>query len=161
MERICALDEMPDRKTVLNWYKQIPEFRLSYDRAREHQADALVDQCIDIADGIDVPRTRYDANIPAANDVGVFFDFGNTNGFVGDRSVERDRLRIDTRKWLAGKLRPRKYGATQHVEISGNSDKPIMTVSRIEIVAPGMIAAQQAPALPDIEHEALDVDASD
>jgi hypothetical protein len=33
--------------------------------------------------------------------------------------VQRDRLRVDTRKWIAAKLKPKKYGERQQVEHSG------------------------------------------
>ena len=34
--------------------------------------------------------------------------------------VQRSRLRVDTRKWIASKLKPKKYGDKQAVEHSGN-----------------------------------------
>ena len=33
--------------------------------------------------------------------------------------VQRSRLRVDSRKWMAGKLRPKKYGEKLDVEHSG------------------------------------------
>ena len=37
-----------------------------------------------------------------------------------DGDVNRDRLRVDTRKWYAAKLAPKRYGDKTHVEHSGN-----------------------------------------
>lgn len=34
--------------------------------------------------------------------------------------VQRSRLRVDARKWMAGKLRPKKYGERQEIEHSGS-----------------------------------------
>jgi hypothetical protein len=36
-----------------------------------------------------------------------------------DGDVQRDRLRVDSRKWMAGKLRPKKYGDKMDVEHTG------------------------------------------
>ena len=40
---------------------------------------------------------------------------------IADSSTQADdrRVRIDARKWMAGKLRPKKYGEKQEVELSG------------------------------------------
>lgn len=42
--------------------------------------------------------------------------------------VQRDKLRIDTRKWLASKLKPKKYG--DKMELNGNADAPLQVVVR-------------------------------
>ena len=36
-----------------------------------------------------------------------------------DQDTQRSRLRVDTRKWIASKLKPKKYGDKQQVEHSG------------------------------------------
>lgn len=47
---------------------------------------------------------------------------------------QRDRLRIETRKWLASKLKPKKYG--DKIAVGGTDDlPPVKTVSRVELVA--------------------------
>lgn len=65
------------------------DFAVRYARAREVQADKLFAECLEIAD-------QYDK---AAD-----------NGEGGTDHINRARLRIDTRKWMAGKLRPKVYG---------------------------------------------------
>lgn len=47
--------------------------------------------------------------------------------------VNAARLQIDTRKWVASKLMPRRYG--ERVTLEGNPDAPLQTVTRIELVA--------------------------
>jgi hypothetical protein len=46
--------------------------------------------------------------------------------------VNRDRLRIDSRKWIASKLKPKKYG--DKIQHGGDSDNPlsIMVVTGID-----------------------------
>lgn len=39
--------------------------------------------------------------------------------------VQRAKLRVDTRKWIASKMKPKKYGDFQRQEVSGG-DKPII-----------------------------------
>ncbi len=40
-------------------------------------------------------------------------------------NVQRSRLRVDTRKWPAGKLHPGQYGDKRVTEISGPAGAPI------------------------------------
>lgn len=97
LRRICLSDDMPDKRTVFRWLDSNLEFRHQYARAREQQADALFDECLDIADEI-------------VND--TFID-GNGNERTDNEAIQRSKLRIDTRKWIAGKLRPKVYGDKQ------------------------------------------------
>lgn len=50
-------------------------------------------------------------------------------GFKSDNTaVNRDRLRIDTKKWLMSKLMPKKYGEKSGVEVSGPGGEAIGVV---------------------------------
>lgn len=74
-------------------------FTEQYTRAREAQAEFYADQIVDIADGV----------LPARGDV----------------DVQRDRLRVESRKWVAAKLLPKKYGDKITQEVTGKDGKPI------------------------------------
>lgn len=50
-----------------------------------------------------------------------------------DGDVQRDRLRVDARKWIASKLKPKKYG--ERLTHSGDEDNPIKHVGEIRIRA--------------------------
>lgn len=95
---------MPAQATVFRWLAddRYAAFREQYARAREAQADALVDEMLDIADD-------------GTND--WMADRESEDGFRynGD-AVQRSRLRIDARKWMAAKLQPKKYGEKLEVE---------------------------------------------
>ena len=81
MPKLCEMyHALPDQKTIWRWRYQVEEFRHKYAQAKMFQADLLAEQCLDIADE------------STPEDVGV------------------DRLRVDTRKWLASKLLPKQYG---------------------------------------------------
>jgi hypothetical protein len=99
---------MPAASTVCRWLAQNEEFRKQYAHARELQADALFDESLDIADddnGDLVAEKEKDGTIVRGNSV----------------AVQRARLRIDTRKWMAGKLRPKVYGDKLDLEANGNA----------------------------------------
>jgi len=95
--QVCAQPGMPDKRTVLKWVDIHPEFRARYFRARVALADALAEQAIMIAD--DMSRDQ------------LFTGEGNPV------AVQRARLRIDTRKWVASKLDPKGWG--QRAEVTG------------------------------------------
>ena len=42
--------------------------------------------------------------------------------------AQKARLQIDTRKWVASKLLPKKYGERQQIEHSTDPDKPLMVL---------------------------------
>lgn len=91
MARICKREDMPHVATVARWSAENPAFRDAYMRAREAQADALFDECVDIADDAAQDVTYDDENKPIFNNV----------------AVQRAKLRIETRLRVAGKLNQR------------------------------------------------------
>ncbi|UOO77940.1 hypothetical protein LVJ85_05620 [Neisseria sp. Dent CA1/247] len=82
LESICLMEDMPSARTVYRWLDENEGFCQRYARAREMQADLYADQIIKIAD---------DCQPEAA-------------------AVAKARLQIDSRKWKASKLAPKKYG---------------------------------------------------
>ncbi len=42
-----------------------------------------------------------------------------------ENDVQRDRLRIDSRKWIASKLKPKKYGAFKTIEYIDHTKRPV------------------------------------
>lgn len=98
LRTICSTAKMPSRSTVIRWLAENEAFRNQYARARELQADTLAEEILDIADkAVLGERLKKDGK-----------------GKVLERQtgdmVERSRLRVDVRKWYAGKLQPKKYG---------------------------------------------------
>jgi len=43
----------------------------------------------------------------------------------GTEDVQRSRLRVDVRKWAASKLKPKKYGDTSQLQLTGAGGGPI------------------------------------
>jgi hypothetical protein len=89
LKRICQDDHMPSQAIVYIWLTKHPEFLEMYTRAREDQADTLADEITDIADRAD------------------------------PENVNVARLRVDARKWVAAKLKPKKYGDKTETEHTG------------------------------------------
>jgi len=84
--------------SVMNWLNKYPEFVVHYARAREMQADFLADEILEIADHSD-------------SDTVIIYDKSGKPVPVEDKEwTNRSRLRVDTRKWIASKLKPKKYG---------------------------------------------------
>jgi hypothetical protein len=96
LRSVCRDKAMPDKATVLRWLadKKKADFRERYVYAREMQADALFDEALEIAD---------DAS-------GDWTEDKDGKKVVNHENIQRSRLRVDTRKWAAGKMAPKKYG---------------------------------------------------
>ena len=85
---ICKRDHMPGMSTVFRWLSDdIDSFRERYTDAREAQAETMADELVDISDSE-----------------------------PDDTNVNRHKLRIETRKWVAAKLLPKKYGERMTIE---------------------------------------------
>ncbi len=76
--------ELPDKMTINRWRHRLPDFRAQYALAKLDIADDSEKDTILNKDGFEVCDTEW---------------------------INRCRLRIDTRKWLASKLLPKQYGA--------------------------------------------------
>jgi hypothetical protein len=92
-------DDMPDKSNINKWRRKYPDFRVKYAQAKCEQIEFLTEDILEIADD-------------ATNDWMEFEE--KTNGCeswkVNGEHIQRSRLRIDTRKWLAAKLAPKIYG---------------------------------------------------
>lgn len=94
---------MPARSTIFKWLGANTEFADQYARAREAQADAIFDDILTIADTMQMGKKVK--RMPG----------GKLETVTGDM-IEHRRLQVDARKWMAGKLRPKKYGDKIDVE---------------------------------------------
>lgn len=80
--------------TVYRWMGERPDFSQKYAQAHADRTDTLAEEMLDIAD--------------AAQD------------FTDIAKVQAAKLRIETRKWIASKLKPTKWGDRMVVENTGN-----------------------------------------
>jgi len=91
---------LPSYVIISKWMADDPDLVNQYARAKEQQAEYMADEMMDIAD-----------EMPLTNPI---------TGSLDSASVQHQRLRTDTRKWLMGKLKPKKYGDKVALDHSGN-----------------------------------------
>jgi hypothetical protein len=105
---------MPSLRSVMSWLTTKPDFLQQYTRAREIQAETQFDELIDIVD--QPPELSYvtDKN---GELVEVKFD---------SSYVQWMKLRVDTRKWTAARMAPKKYG--EHKQVEQQDDPSVIDV---------------------------------
>jgi hypothetical protein len=103
--KICEEFEI-DYATIKRWLISNPEFCAKYEKAKQDQCDVLADEIMTIADNKDDDYTQ-----------GEFGKVGNST------NVARARLQIDARKWIASKLKPKKWGDKVDVDLTSNGEQ--------------------------------------
>lgn len=104
VQAVCRRPRMPHERRLREWASD-PEhpFSPQYEAARLVGYHKMADEIIDIADS------------------------GTVKDIVDPTTVQRDRLRIDTRKWLLAKALPKIYGDKIIAEHTGKDGGPIQT----------------------------------
>jgi hypothetical protein len=105
---VCRDESMPSIETLFRWLRTKEYFNEQYTRAKQEAADAMADEILDIADD-------------GTNDwMEDQYMKGRSPGWkVNGEAVQRSKLRVDSRIWLASKMKPKKYGAKLDVEATG------------------------------------------
>lgn len=96
------IKSLKDRMSTSTFYDLIEndvEKSKRYARATQDRADRLADEIIDISEHTEEDHTP----------------------FTGSNVIQRDRLRIDARKWLLAKLHPKKYG--DKIDVTSDGEK--------------------------------------
>jgi hypothetical protein len=102
--------------TVADWIYGDSQRAAMYARAREDRADVLADEMVSIADETEV-ITIIDE------------ETGAVELKLDATAVARNRLRVDARKWVASKLKPRIYSDKVVQEHTGANGGPIQTTT--------------------------------
>jgi hypothetical protein len=93
--RLCKDNpSWPTKETIFLWLKTYGDFSDQYARAKRLQIEVLVDEIIEIADD-----SSQDNIINQQGQI-----------ICNNASINRARLKIDTRKWIVSKLAPKIYG---------------------------------------------------
>ena len=96
IKKLCKLNKhWPSHDTIYRWLAMEKEFSDLYARAKRHQIEVIIDEILEIADD-------------TSNDSVISEKDGKL--IIDHEHINRSRLKIDTRKWLAAKLCPRLYG---------------------------------------------------
>jgi len=109
LRAICRDGAMPGLRTVLGWLfdGEHQEFSHQYASAREAQAEVWADEIVSIAD---------EATGDSTTDK-------DGKEIVNHEHIQRSRLRVDARKWIASKLLPKRYG--DKLQHTGEGGGPI------------------------------------
>jgi hypothetical protein len=108
------------QSTLNHWLNDDAELAADYARAREELHEFIAAEIVAIAD----------APVPS-----------NEKGGLDPGAIQKQRLQVDTRKWLLSKLAPKKYG--DKIEVSGDAENPLK-IERIERVVVGEVIEQRA-----------------
>lgn len=111
----------PTAKTFWEWlgHKDRAWLRDLYARAKEDQAEILADEILEIAD--DGRNDWVEKRIRGKEVV-----------LCDKEHIQRSRVRIDSRKWLLSKLKPRKYGDAALIKHAGADGEGPVQVERID-----------------------------
>jgi len=106
--KLCDQPRMPTMPTLYGWLAVDPVFRKMWDEAMQLRAEKLVEEILEIADD-------------SSDDV----DYTDEHGVqhINGENIARSKLKVDTRKWLASKLLPKKYG--DKTILSGDDENPL------------------------------------
>lgn len=113
LREVCRLDGMPPESTVRLWALDDREgFAAQYARAREIGYHAMADEIMEISD--DGTNDWMERN-------GEDNEGWRENG----EALGRSRLRVDTRKWMLGKVLPKIYGEKLDVNNTHQLSDPL------------------------------------
>ena len=109
-----------------NWLKIYPDFVGLYQDATEDRGDDIVDELLELVDKLDPTSPNAQAEFLKV------------------------RLQVDTRKWIAGKMRPKKYNDRLIVDHAGSIKHNVtiseMTDEELEAIAAGRSAGTTGEA---------------
>jgi len=107
LSAICRTPGLPVPATVHRWRRENSSFSADYALARIDQAHSWGDECIAIADDSTMDTvTKTDPK-------------GRTYEAVDHENIQRDRLRVDTRRFMMSKGAPLIYGEKVQHEHGG------------------------------------------
>lgn len=98
LRSICRDAHMPSVHSVFNWLRNNPVFLDHYREARARQAELMIDELLDISDDSRNDWTERESKS------------GNVYEVPDHEVIQRSKLRVETRKWIAANLLPKKYG---------------------------------------------------
>lgn len=119
LRKICQEEGIPSRWSVFRWLEENEAFRNQYARAREWQAETLLEEALEIADD----RSNDIQQVEIAPEVKV--------DRVDYEVVQRSKLRVETRLKLMGQLAPKKYGPK--MSLSVKDENPIQSLTDQEL----------------------------
>ena len=121
LRSILKSEHLPAKTTVFNWLLHNKQFVNQYTHAREVQAETFVDEMADIADD-------------GTNDyMEKILNSGEITYVPDHEHINRSRIRIDTRKWIAERMKPKKYFKPDVSDSDEeNTAEPVQVIIEVE-----------------------------
>ncbi|GAB2959076.1 hypothetical protein GCM10027048_27870 [Hymenobacter coalescens] len=119
LRRICQSEGMPAASTVFKWLSDVDGFSEQYGRAREFQAETMMDEILEISDD-------------ATNDFMTITKGDNSYEVENKEWTSRSKLRVDARLKLMAQLAPKKYGP--RMSLSVKDENPIQQLTDEELL---------------------------
>jgi len=110
LRAVLRQSDMPDSKTFYKWIDDEKDKSLQYARACNERSEGMFDDLLAIAD---------------ATEDDIIID-ENGKPITNHNVIQRDRLRVDARKWALAKMNPKKYGDKQSIEMDIKEEKPFI-----------------------------------
>lgn len=117
LTHICTDSTLPNKPCILKWLRDFPEFATQYAHAREMQMELMATEIIDISEEEPMMTITFGEN--------------GSKECIDNAGIQRNRLRVDTRKWLMSKLAPKKYGEKVQQEVTGANGGPLQLITDI------------------------------
>ncbi len=93
---ICAADDMPGRRTVLDWQERDADFRARCARAREAGADIAFERMVQIEAGV----------------------------LAGEVEASAGRTVLSSMQWRLSKIAPKRFG--DRLQVAGDAEQPLV-----------------------------------
>ena len=108
LRQVLRQTDMPSSRTFFKWLKDDELKVKQYARGCELRSDLIFDQILTISDATQDDIIINEEGKPVTN----------------HNVIQRDRLRVDARKWALSKMNPKKYGDKQSIEMDVKDEKP-------------------------------------
>ncbi|MGJ1362879.1 hypothetical protein ACR79B_20795 [Sphingobacterium spiritivorum] len=95
--------------TALDWINEV-EYTEQYARAMREREEGIFDEIYDISNESNADVILSDKGHPVV---------------IGE-AVNRSRIKIDARKWMLGKMNPKKYG--ERIDVTSDGEKVVTNV---------------------------------
>ncbi len=128
LRSICRDDGMPALGTVMRWLAKHHEFREQYRASREAQAEVHHEEILEISDD-------------CTDDVLMLMGNEEDGALarINHSAIARAKLQIDTRKWIMGKMQPKKYGDS--TTLKDDPEAPLTPSTVTHIITDDLIKA--------------------
>ena len=111
LRAVLRLDGMPSKNSFYKWLEDDEKKRERYARASDYRADLIFEEILKIAD------TTEEGEVTKVGKDGVEVTTADM--------IQHRRLRVDARKWMLGKMNPKKYSDKIQVDTSEFIEQPL------------------------------------